>query len=235
MSGIHLNTRSLRKAYYAFLLARRGGLGIFLRQLWSRVYSKTSYVWLAKDLDTGTSLHSPRMRYFLQSATPGAFRKLLQGLNGESSQDIFEILRRVSFYEKGFDRCYLALTDLGEVCHMSWLLSASHNDLIRTQYPPRMRELEEGEVLQENVFTFRRYRRKGIMTSIILDLANMARNLGFRRVLAYVDIENRASLRAFHRAGFRSYDGEEEIRRFFTIRRRKALSWQNWPGIERIT
>lgn len=216
-----LKRRVVRKIYYALLLARKGGLGIFLRQFWSRVYSKTSYVWLAKDLDSGGGLHSPPIRYSLQPAVPGAFRKLLDGLNGESSQDVFEILRRVSFYERGFDACYLALTDSGEVCHVSWLLSASHNDLIRTQYPPGMRELEEGEVLQENVFTFPRYRSKGIMTSVTLDLANIARNEGFRRVLAYVDIENRTSLRAFHRAGFRSYDEEQEVRRFFRIWRRK--------------
>ena len=226
-----LKRRVLRKVYYAFLLARRGGLGIFLRQFWLRVYSKTSYVWLAKDLDSGGNLHSPLIRYSLQPAAPGAFRKLLDGLNGESSQDVFEILRRVSFYENGFDACYLALTDSGEVCHVSWLLSASHNELIRRQYPPRMRELEESEVLQENAFTFPRYRRKGIMTSVTLDLANTARSLGFRRMLAYVDIENRASLRAFHRAGFRSYDGEQEIRRLFRIRRRKEASWQSWQVI----
>lgn len=227
-----LKRRLVRKTYYAFLLARKGGLGIFLRQFWSRVYSKTSYVWLAKDLDSRESLHSPPIQYSLQPAAPGAFiRKLLDGLNGESSHDVFEILRRVSFYERGFETCYLALTESGEVCHVSWLLSASHNDLIRTQYPSGMRELEDGEVLQENVFTFPRYRRKGIMTSVTLDLANIARNQGFRRVLAYVDIENRTSLRAFHRAGFRSYDEEQEVRRFFRILRRKGLSWQSCQTI----
>jgi GNAT superfamily N-acetyltransferase len=210
-----------RKVYYALLLARKGGLGIYVCQFWSRVYSKTSYVWLAKELDSGVSPYPASIRYSLRPAAPGEFRSLLDGLNGESSQDVFEILRRVSFYQRGFDSCYLALTDLGEVCHVTWMLSESHNDLIRSQYPSGMRELDESEVLQENVFTFPRFRRRGLMTAVTVELANIARSQGFRRVLTYVDIENKTSLRAFDRAGFRSYDEEQEVRRFFRIWRGK--------------
>jgi len=213
-----------RKIYYALLLARKGGLGTFLRQFWSRVYSKTTYVWLAKDLNSGLNNHSPRIRYSLQPAAPGTYGRLLDGMEQVNSEDAFEYLRRISFYKRGFDACYLAVTDSGELCHVAWLLSVSHNDLIRTHYPPGMRELEEGEVLQENVFTFPRYRSKGLMTSVTYDLANIARSQGFRRVLAYVDIENKASLKVFQRAGFYSYDEEQEVRRFFRIWREKGVS-----------
>ncbi len=207
----------LRKVYYALLLTRKGGLGIFLRKFWLRMYSKTNYVWLVRDLDRVVNFQPPLIRYSLQPTTPRTFRILLDSLNGENGQDKFEILRRISFYQRGFETCYIALTESGEICHLSWLLSARHNDLIRDQYPPGMRELDDGEILLENIFTFPPYRRKGIMTSVTLDLANIARGQGFRRVLAYVDIENKPSLRAFHRAGFRSYDEESEVRRFFRI------------------
>jgi len=215
-----------KKIYYALLLIKKGGLGIFLRQFWSRLYSSTSYLWLVKDLDSeGNYFSSPssEIEYSLQLADPSGFRKkLLSNLNRERGQDIFEILRRISFYERGFDACYLALTDSGEVCHVAWLLSASHNDLIRTHYPSGMRELEEDEVLQENVFTFPPYRNKGIMTSITLDLTEIAKSRGFHRVLAYVDTKNGTSLRSFQRAGFRVHDEEQEFRRFFRIWKRKG-------------
>ena len=216
-SIIMLDRRLLKKLYYAFLLVRRGGIGVLVRLFCSRVNSTITYVWLAKDLDSGEASDSSQIPYSLQSASPEAFRRILARLNGESGQDVFEILRRVSFYERGFDTCYLVSTESGDVCHVVWLLSASHNDLIRTQYPSGMCKLEKDEVLLENIFTFPSYRSKGIMTSVTSDLANLAREQGFHRVLAYVDIENKTSLKAFLRAGF-YYCGEElENRRFFRI------------------
>jgi len=218
-----LDRAVLKKLYYAFLLVRKGGFGILVRLFWSRVNSTISYVWLAKDLDPGEAPGSAQIPYSLQSASPEAFRRILARLNGESGQDVFEILRRISFYERGFDACYLASTDSGDVCHVAWLLSVSHNDLIRSQYPAGMCKLEKDEVLLENIFTFPRYRSKGIMTSVTLLLANLARKQGFRRVLAYVDIENKASLRAFLRVGFYYCGEEKERRRFFKI-------WRSWQS-----
>ena len=207
--------RLLKKLYYAFLLARRGGLGVLVRLFFSRIHSTVTYVWLAKDLKDPINL--PQVSYSLRPASPEGFRKISDGLGGERGQDAFEIFRRISFFERGFDACYFALTDSGQVCHMAWLLSASHNDLIQSQYPSGMGRLSEGEVLLENIFTFPSYRSKGIMNSVTLNLADSARRQGFRRILAYVDTENKTSLRGFLRAGFYYFDGEKEKRRFFRI------------------
>lgn len=217
-----LKRHVLKKIYYALILVRKGGFGIFLRQFWWRLFSKTRYIWLSKDLESSVSSDSSEVQYSLQPATPVAFMKILNSLDEQRSQDVFEILRRISFYDRGFDACYLALTDAGEICHIAWLLTANHNDLIRNNYPPGMRLLKENEALLENVFTFHRYRGKGIMTSVIFDLMKIARNNGLHRVLAYVDIENMISQKGFHRAGFRPYDEEKEIRRYFRIWRQNA-------------
>ena len=188
-----------------------------MRLFFSRIHSTVTYVWLAKDLIEPAEL--PQIPYTLQAASSRDFRNISATLEGERGQDVFEILRRISFFERGFDACYLAFTDSGQVCHMAWLLSASHNDLIESQYPAGMRRLQEDEVLQENIFTFPSYRSKGVMNSTTLCLADLARNQGFRRILAYVDIENKTSLRGFLRAGFHYCEGEKEERRFFRIRR----------------
>ena len=144
---------------------------------------------------------------------------MLTGLKGERGQDVFEILRRISFHGRGFESCYMATTDTGEVCHMAWLLSASHNGLIASQYPPGTSKLKEDEALLENIFTFPRYRGKGVMTAVTAELANLAREQGFRRLVAYVDVENKTSLRAFHRAGFHPCGEETEQWRFFRNKR----------------
>ena len=216
---------ALRKIYYALLLARKGGSGILLRQFGSRLYSKTSYMWLTMDLNALGSRSSSAIQYTIQPATPETFEKLRKNLNGEkSSQDIFEIIKRISFYDRGFDACYVALTDSGELCHLHWLLSPRYNDLIQANYPSGMRELREGEAMLENGFTFPRYRGKGIMTSAMLDLAAMARSRGFSRLVAQVDKKNKASLKACYRAGFRDFAEQPEIRLLFSIHRRQETS-----------
>jgi GNAT superfamily N-acetyltransferase len=211
--------RLVKKLYYAFFLVHKGGTGVLLRQFFSRVYSTSTYVWLAKDLDPAKAPGAARTSFSLQPASPEAFQGISARLNEERGQDVFEILRRVSFYERGFDACYLALTDSGDVCHVAWLLSASHNDLIRSQYPPGTDCLREDDVLVENIFTFPRYRGKGIMLSVIQQLEDLARKQGFRRVVAYVDTTNTPSLAGFNRAGYNPCGEEKEKRRFFRIRR----------------
>ena len=209
----------MKKLYYAFLLVRKGGIGVLLRQFFSRVYSTSTYVWLAKDLSPSRAPGAARTSFSLQPASPEAFQRILARLNEEKGRDVFEILRRVSFYERGFDACYLALTDSGDVCHIAWLLSARHNDLIRSQYPPGMDGLREDKVIVENIFTFPRYRGKGIMLSVLQQLEDLARKQGARRVVAYVDATNTPSLKGFDRAGYKPCGEEKEIRRFFRIRR----------------
>jgi len=211
--------RFLKKLHYAFLLVRKGGTGVLLRQLFSRVSSTSTYVWLAKDLGPSSSPGAARTSLALQPASAEAFQGILARLGEEKGKDVFEILRRVSFYERGFDACYLALTDSGDVCHIGWLLSARHNDLIRSEYPPGTDSLKADESLVENIFTFPRYRGKGIMLSVLQQMEDLAGKQGCRRVVAYVDTTNTASLAGFNRAGYKPYGEEKEYRRFFRIRR----------------
>jgi RimJ/RimL family protein N-acetyltransferase len=211
--------RLLKKMHYAFLLVRKGGTGVLLRQFFSRVHSTSVYAWLAKDLDPLNAPGAARTSFALQPASPEAFQRILARLSEERGQDVFEILRRVSFYERGFDACYLALTDSGDVCHIGWLLSARHNDLIRSQYPPGTDSLKVDEALVENIFTFPRYRGKGIMLAVLRQMEDLARQQGFRRVVAYVDTTNTPSLAGFNRAGYKPCGEEKEKRRFFRIRR----------------
>jgi RimJ/RimL family protein N-acetyltransferase len=114
---------------------------------------------------------------------------------------------------------------------MHWLLSPHYNNLIQTNYPSGMRILKEDEAMLENGFTFPCYRGKGVMTSAMLDLAEMARSQGFSRLVAQVDKENKASLKGCHRAGFRAFADQQETRVLFSIRRQKEVLRNNWQVI----
>ncbi len=210
---------------YAVELVRRGGIGVLFRQALSRLWSTTSYVWLDKDLGMSGSTADDRPTLSVQPASREAFQGILARAKAERGEDVFEILRRVSFYQRGFDACYLALTDSGEVCHFAWLLSARDNGLILSQYPSGTTSLKEGDVLLENIYTFPSFRGQGIMGAVIRQLQVLARSQGFRRMVAYVDTENKPSLAGFHRAGFRSFGEEIETHRFFRARR-SGLSGQ---------
>jgi len=208
-----------KKLSYVALLVRRGGLGVLSRQLLSRACSASTYVWLGKDIDPRRLPGDAKPAFPLRPASPEDFRKLLSRLNEQKGQDVFEVLRRVSFFERGFDACYIVDTDSGDCCHFGWLLSARHNGLIRSEYPPGTDPLKEDEALVENIFTFPRYRGKGVMRSVLQQMEDMAGKMGCRRIVAYVDMTNTPSLTGFDRAGYKPYADEKEVRRFFKVKR----------------
>jgi RimJ/RimL family protein N-acetyltransferase len=207
-----------KKLRYASLLVRRGGTGTLLGQFLSRLYSTSTYVWLAKDLGLAEPPREPVERT-LRLASPEDVQGILDGLRHDKGRDVFEILRRVSFYRRGFDACYLAHAASGEACHIGWLLSARHNGLIRSDYPPGTDELQEGEALVENILTFPRHRGRGIMLSVLREMEDLARSQGLRRMIAYVDVNNTPSLKGFERAGYKPFAREKEYRRFFRMKR----------------
>ena len=62
--------------------------------------------------------------------------------------------------------------------------------------------LQDGDVLTEGMFVFPAFRRRGVAASMLRASAAELARRGHRRCLAVIDVQNRASLRAFHAAGF---------------------------------
>ena len=209
----------MKKLRYALLLVRRGAIRVLLRQVLSRARSTSRYVWLAKDLDLAPSSGAAPRSLTLQLATSHDFQDILAGSEGEEGQDLYEILRRVSFFKRGFDECYLFRTGSGELCHFGWLLSARHNALVRTHYPPGTAALAGDEALVENIYTYPSHRGKGVMLEALDHLEDLARGQGLRRIVAYVENTNLPSLKGFERAGYKPFAEEREIRRLFRIKR----------------
>lgn len=215
-----LRTKKMR---YALLLVRRGAFSVFTRQFLSRARSTSRYLWLAKELELSPSSGAAPGSLMPRLASSSDIQRIQTRLGRVNGQDLYEILRRVSFFKRGFDECYLFLTGSGDVCHFGWLLSARHNELIRSHYPPGTSILAEGEALVENIFTFPAHRGKGIMIEVLRRLEDLARDQGLRRMVAYVEDTNMPSLKGFERAGYEPFAEEREIRRFFKIRRTGQL------------
>jgi RimJ/RimL family protein N-acetyltransferase len=219
-------SRLTRKLSYAALLVRRGGAGALFKQFASRISSTSRYIWLAKEVGPPEPLVSSKVEFSLKPASSEDFQALLGRLGEEKGRDIFEILRRASFFRRGFDGCYFATTAAGDVCHLGWLLTARHNGLIRSEYPAGTDPLGDEEALVENIMTPPRYRGQGIMLSVLHQMEDLARAQGLRRMVAYVEITNTASMSGFNRAGYRPYAEEREVRRFFRIKRTGRIGRQ---------
>ena len=218
-----LLTSAFRKIHYANLLVRTGGPGVLLRQLGRQVYSRANFLGFEKDLGTSIDRIPCQVEYSLRPACEQDMKEVLLRARSDGKGSVHELLQRRWFYESGFHDCYVArAADTGELCHLNWLISAEDHGVVSQGFRGRLPRLGEGEVLLKNVFTFEKYRGKGIMALVISELCEIARGKGFKRMLAYVRDDNVPALKGFERAGFRRFEEIPKVKfLFFTFFTRK--------------
>ncbi len=211
----------LRKSRYVLRVLKIIGPGMFLRQLKGRIYSRTAFIGLEKDLNAESVPVQCRIEYTLHPGTEEDMEEVLQKTKSESKESARELLRRKSFYESGFRNFYVARTgDTNEICHIKWMITADDNDVIRNSSGNTLPLLKAGEVIVENTFTFEKYRRTRIGAAVRRDLAEMARKKGFKRMIGYVERDNPASLRSFIIDGYHQFEEIDELRFLFLIKRK---------------
>jgi hypothetical protein len=130
---------------------------------------------------------------------------------------------RKGFYECGFRDCYAArTTDTGELCFVAWLISARDGNLVNRGFKSRFPSLEEDELLLDNCYIFEKYWGNSIMPSVLVELWELARSKGFKRMITYVRQNNLASLRALKKPGLRKLEEIPELKLFFFTRRKHS-------------
>lgn len=199
--------KARRQIRYTFLIIQKAGLGIFLHQLRRQFYSRTIFLGLEKLLGEGASSPPSSDKYRLALASPADIDEFFEKMEHETKELRYELLARKWFYECGFHNCYVVrTTDTNELCHVRWMVTSQDNEVIDASFQNRLPRLKKDEVLMENIFTFKEYRAKGITTSIGLQMAEIARKQGFRRIMAYVAEDNIPSLRACKTQGFQVFE-----------------------------
>ena len=113
-----------------------------------------------------------------------------------------EVAGRLHFHASGFNNCYLMYAG-SEIAYLQWLIYPQENDVIRSGYSGKFYPLGEKQVMVENVFTFPRYRGRGLLPYGTLQLLQMAREQGFSSVVCYIRSDNITSLNEFFRIGFK--------------------------------
>lgn len=211
--------RILRKLRFAVILLRCGGVGPFLHQLRRQVYSEATFLGMERDLSEDVVRAQCQVRYGLRLASVEDMDEIVECAKGQGRESAHELIQRRWFYESGFNDCYVAREeDTGQICHVQWLVSSRENG--KDGFESRLPSLSDDEVLIENAFTTLARRRRGVMTSVVSDLADFARSKGVRRMLAYVRDDNIPSLRALETAGFSVFERVPEIKFLFMTRRR---------------
>jgi L-amino acid N-acyltransferase YncA len=72
----------------------------------------------------------------------------------------------------------------------------------------------------ENSYTFKKYRGKKLYPSALVELAEIARDKGFKRILTYVREDNLASIKGCERAGFQVFGRVTEVKLLFSTKRK---------------
>jgi len=97
-------------------------------------------------------------------------------------------------------RCYVLVdVESDRPCHIQWLTDPGYGDAIRRS--GALPVLATDEAMLENAFTPMGFRGLGVMAAAVHLIAERARSLGKRRLVAFVDADNAASLKAVERAG----------------------------------
>ena len=138
---------------------------------------------------------------------PASSEDVLQFLRlmaGEGKESRYAMLVRKSFYEKGFNNCYIGRTiESGEMASITWLVAPA--DLKKTRFEHRYPFLKEDEMIAENIYTLEKFRGKGVMEATGLQEEAIAAKQGFKRILFIVREDNVSSLKSCIRRGHLVY------------------------------
>lgn len=149
---------------------------------------------------------SPWLVYHLDTSSPGRepALPLTERLLG------FEDLLNLGYYKAmSFPEAVRRRLESGAVCRGFF----TGSELANVAWTSRgYLEIEPGLILRDpscaavfDCYTLPEHRLKGIYTDTLIRMIRAARDDGARRVLIAVDPQNRASIRAIERAGFKPY------------------------------
>jgi hypothetical protein len=218
--------RALRKMRYAVLLLKVAGPRAFFFQLRRQLYSRDILLGLEKRLDKSNGIQIfSKLKYVLQKATENDLVEILSKVKEESKESAYELIERAWFFESGFRDCYIArVIDIEEPCFVAWLVSPEDSNSVSEGFNSRLPQLDEAEVLLENCYTFEKYRGNNIMPTVVAELCELAKNKGFKRLIAYVRKDNIASLRAFEKLDVRKFEETPELKMLFCTKRKHNKS-----------
>lgn len=168
-----------------------------------RPYSMRVSIGLRRDLSVAVDPPSARIPVRLRDFRPDDLRDLFPAGGDAAAEgeraDVEWRLRAVAYGTLPSHCSVLVDGSSGRPCHIQWLTGPGCGDAIRRSCA--LPTLADDEAMLENAYTRAGFRGLGIMTAAVHLIAERAKASGKWRLLAFVDADNIASLKAVERAG----------------------------------
>lgn len=211
----------LKKAKYALLAAKFGGFDYLLSEIKQRTYRKERFIGLAKYLNEPDIEVKSKIDFNLKLATPEDIREMLEIGRSEGKDAIFDLIQRKWFFDSGFRNCYVARTSPGsEMCYMQWMISRRDENAGTEIFQSSFPRLENAEIQLEHAYTFTKFRGNRIMSAVMNQLFQIARQQAAARVITYVLDNNPASLKGCYNVGFKDFEIVQRVKFPFATRYR---------------
>lgn len=200
--------RTLAVLHSGLLILRYAGLRIALQKLMHQLYGRTVFLYTTGEM--GTIARPPRFPCHTVRATEEDIEEVFNQIHNESKGGKYQLLARKWYHERGVGIPYVQKTlDTNEVCCIRWLVTAE--SIKKTGLHDRFPKLSENELMLENVYTFERFRNKGVQTSS--KMSEITERLGLKRIKGQVNKDNNIELRALK--GWGSKISERVLERHF--------------------
>lgn len=194
------------KTFYNMILC--GHFKYIIIIIKKRIYSNTYWYFVRRDLSLGLNSPIPKSKVDIklrpyESSDHKYFQKL----------PLDDMLINADI-----DTCYVAVTEDGIPCFRQWFIEPSQNDKKNLFFGHNFPELEASECLFERAYAVKEYRGLNIYPVFNYLLGKKALDLGYRWVVACIDINNTASLKAALKLETRPHKLQITKWRFFTRR-----------------
>lgn len=167
------------------------------------LFSVNHYYMLGRNLRAPLEYHSSRVPDLPFLKIDDATLVLLKEQVGTlPPEDRREMLGRLHFLSCGFSNCYIMKAG-DEIAYVQWVIFPQENDVIRSRFSNKFYPLSEKQIMVENVFTFPRFRGRGLLPYGTLQLLELGRNKGYASAICYIKKDNITSLNEFGKMGFK--------------------------------
>ena len=178
-----------------FQILRLLGPRLFLEKVRYQLFSRIHHLCVGKELDNRNLSSESTGGIILSLASSQDVLQFFQLMAADSKKSRYAMLERKSFYEAGFENCYIGRTiESGEMASINWLVTP--DDIKKTRFEHRYIFLKEDEILGENIFTLEKFRGMGVMDATGRQEEAIAAQQGYKRILFIVREDNIASLKS---------------------------------------
>jgi hypothetical protein len=208
-----MNTLIARSRNFLFLLAHLRFKAI-VAKIRRRLHRSVVCYGLRRDLETPFAVPAASIPITVRPLRKADVPKIFN-TDGASTEAARELMNRMQHLRADIPTCYVAVTADDDPCYLQWLMGPEQNEKIRIYFNGIFPTLKPNEALLENAYTLERYRGKKIMPCAMAQIAAKATEIGARYVITFVEVNNIASLKGCHRAGFYPYTLRTERWSFF--------------------